>query len=52
MGWACGGVGGERLAKEEDAQRVEGNRGGGRPGLRWEECMKIHLTGGMGNKSN
>ena len=36
---------GERLTKKADVLRVEGGRRRGRPGLRWEDCVKRDLAG-------
>ena len=36
---------GVRLTKRADALGVEGRRRGGRPRLRWEDCVKRDLVG-------
>ena len=36
---------GVRLTKRADALGVEGRRKGGRPRLRWEDCVKRDLVG-------
>ena len=45
MDWTRGKNERERLGKRAGALRVEGGRGRGRPGLRWEECEKRYLAG-------